>query len=84
MVKGDNVFIFDFFDFNVKYKLIMLIIDLVFCFDFEYEKIVRRFFENLEELEVVFVKVWFKFIYWDMGFKFIYVGFEVLKENFIW
>lgn len=33
---------------------------------------------------MVFVKVWFKLIYCDMGFKVCYLGNDILEENFIW
>lgn len=84
VAKGDNAFIPDPFDPNVKHKPTMLTTDLAFRFDPEYEKIARRFLENPEELEAAFAKAWFKLTHRDMGSKSTYVGPEAPKENFIW
>lgn len=62
----------------------MFIIDFLLKVDLEYKKILFCFKENLEEFEKVFVKVWFKLIYWDMGLKVCYIVVDLLLEQFIW
>lgn len=59
--------ILDVYDLNVKYVFFMLIIDLLLWMDLVYEKILCYFLENLDEFVDVYVCVWFKFMYCDMG-----------------
>lgn len=83
-VKDVLEIILDLFNLEKKCKLIMLVIDLILCFDLEFEKIFCCFFNDLQVFNEVFVWVWFKLIYCDMGLKFCYFGLEVLKEDLIW
>lgn len=76
--------VFDVYDLFIRYVLFMVIIDFVLREDFVYLKILKYFYENLVELVDVFLCVWYKLIYCDMGFVFCYLGFEVLKEELIW
>lgn len=62
----------------------MLIIDLFFCFDFGFEKIFCCFLEYIDQFVDVFVCVWFKLFYCDMGFWLCWFGFEILFEVFLW
>lgn len=62
----------------------MFIIDLLLCVDLVYEKIFCCFLVDLQVFVDVFVCVWFKFIYCDMGFCLCYLGLEVLVEEFFW
>ena len=45
----------------------MLTTDLSLRFDPEYEKISRRFHENLDEFALAFAKAWYKLLHRDMG-----------------
>lgn len=76
--------VFDVYNLEKKYVLFMLIIDFVLCMDLVYEKIFCCFYENLDEFVDVFVCVWFKLIYCDMGLKVCYLGLEVFVEELIW
>lgn len=63
---------------------VMIMVDFVLKYDFKYCVIVEWFFVDFKEYFIVFVKVWFKFIYRDMGLKERYLGIDILEENFIW
>lgn len=84
VAKGDEKFVPDAFDPNVKHKPTMLTTDLAFKVDPVYEKIARRFMENPEEFEEVFAKAWFKLTHRDMGPKSSYIGPEIPEEEFLW
>lgn len=76
--------VFDVYIFGKCIVLLMLIIDLLLCFDLIYELILCCFYENFDQFVDVFVWVWFKLIYCDMGLKVLYLGFEVLVEDLLW
>lgn len=82
--KGEDAFIPDAFDPNVKHKATMLTTDLSLRFDPAYDKISRRFKDNPEEFDKAFARAWFKLTHRDMGPKSFYLGPEVPKEEFIW
>lgn len=74
----------DPFDPNKKRKPTMLTTDLSMRFDPAYEKITRRWLNNLSELEDAFARAWFKLLHRDMGPISRYLGPEVPKEDQIW
>ena len=50
-----------------KHRPTMLTTDLALRMDPEYEKISRRFHENLDEFRLAFAKAWYKLLHRDMG-----------------
>jgi len=62
----------------------MLTTDLSLRFDPAYEKISRRFLENLDQFAVAFARAWFKLTHRDMGPRARYLGPEVPAEELIW
>lgn len=84
VAKNAEATIPDPFDPNKKRKPTMLTTDLSLRFDPEYEKISRRFLENLDQLEDAFARAWFKLLHRDMGPITRYLGPEVPKEELIW
>ncbi len=62
----------------------MLTTDLSLRFDPAYEKISRRFYENPEQFEDAFARVWFKLTHRDMGPRTLYLGPEVPADELIW
>lgn len=62
----------------------MIDVDMVLKIDFEYCKILECFYKDFVYFLEVFVWVWFKFIYCDMGLKVCYFGLDVLVEDLIW
>lgn len=64
----------DAFDPSKKRLPTMLTTDLALRFDPEYEKISRRFHENLEEFGLAFAKAWYKLLHRDMGPVSRYLG----------
>jgi len=62
----------------------MLTTDLALRFDPVYEKISRRFLENLDQLADAFARAWFKLTHRDMGPRSRYLGPEVPAEELIW
>lgn len=76
--------VFDVYDLIKCYKLIMFIIDIVIKEDLEFCKIVECFCVDLVEFELVFVKVWFKLNYCDLGLCVCYLGDEVFVEVLVW
>lgn len=63
---------------NICIMLIMMDVDMVMKMDFVYCKIIECFCEDQEYFNDIFVCVWFKFMYCDMGLKICYIGFDVL------
>jgi catalase-peroxidase len=57
----------DAFDPEKKHRPTMLTTDLALRFDPEYEKISRRYYENLDEFALAFAKGWYKLLHRDMG-----------------
>lgn len=74
-------------DAHIKGKThrpMMTTADLALKFDPVYEKIAKRFAQNLDEFENAFAKAWFKLTHRDLGPSTRYLGPEVPKEEFIW
>ena len=57
----------DAHDPSRKHRPTMLTTDLALRFDPEYEKVSRRFHENLDEFRLAFAKAWYKLLHRDMG-----------------
>ena len=74
----------DAHDASKTHAPIMTTADLALRMDPIYEPISRRFYENPEEFEEVFSRVWFKLTHRDMGPKICYLGPEVPKDDLIW
>ncbi len=62
----------------------MLTTDLSLCFDPEYAKISKRFWENPDQFADAFARAWFKLTYCDMGPRARYLGAEVPQEELVW
>jgi catalase-peroxidase len=62
----------------------MLTTDLALRLDPAYEKISRRFLENLDQFADAFARAWFKLTHRDMGPRARYLGPEVPAEELIW
>lgn len=80
----DEYMVFEVDGFGKKVLVMMIIVDMVMCMDLIYGEILCCFYENLDQFVDVFVCVWFKLIYCDMGLKVFYKGLEVLVEELIW
>jgi len=74
----------DAFDPNIKHKPMMLTTDLSLRFDPIYNKISRKFLENIDLFAEAFANAWFKLTHRDMGPKTRYLGPEVPLYNYIW
>jgi catalase-peroxidase len=57
----------DAHDPSKKHRPTMLTTDLALRMDPEYEKISRRFHDNLDEFRLAFAKAWYKLLHRDMG-----------------
>lgn len=71
-------------DPSKKRKPTMLTTDLALRVDPVYEKISRRFHEDLDAFADAFARAWFKLTHRDMGPKPRYLGPEVPREDLIW
>ncbi|MFZ3590544.1 catalase/peroxidase HPI [Bacillus sp. DJP31] len=71
-------------DASIKVKTMMTTADMALRMDPAYEKISRRYYENMEEFQDVFARAWFKLLHRDMGPKERYWGPEVPEEVLIW
>jgi catalase-peroxidase len=67
-----------------KHAPTMLTTDLALRFDPAYEKIARRFHDNVAQLRDAFVRAWYKLTHRDMGPIDRYLGPYVPKEEMIW
>ncbi|MFW9940807.1 MAG: catalase/peroxidase HPI [Candidatus Thorarchaeota archaeon] len=74
----------DAHDKSKRHPPSMLTTDLSLRFDPIYEKISRRFSENLDEFTDAFARAWFKLTHRDMGPRTRYLGPEVPDEELIW
>ena len=63
---------------------VMQTTDLSLRFDPEYEKISRRFLEDLDAFADAFARAWFKLTHRDMGPIARYLGKDVPSEELIW
>ncbi|MDQ0429215.1 catalase-peroxidase [Planomicrobium stackebrandtii] len=71
-------------DSSIKVKTMMTTADMALRMDPAYEKISRRYYENMEEFQDAFARAWFKLLHRDMGPKERYLGPEVPAEDLIW
>ncbi|ANU14600.1 Catalase [Planococcus halocryophilus Or1] len=71
-------------DASIKVKTMMTTADMALRMDPVYEKISRRYYENMDEFADVFARAWFKLLHRDMGPKERYLGPEVPEEELIW
>lgn len=84
VAKTDDETVPDAFDSEKKHRPTMLTTDLSLRMDPAYEKISRRFLENVDEFADAFARAWFKLTHRDMGPKSLYLGPEVPAEDLIW
>ncbi|ANU21871.1 catalase/peroxidase HPI [Planococcus donghaensis] len=71
-------------DSSIKVKTMMTTADMALRKDPVYEKISRRYYENMDEFADAFARAWFKLLHRDMGPKERYLGPEVPEEELIW
>lgn len=71
-------------DASIKVKTMMTTADMALRMDPEYEKISRRYYENMDEFQDAFARAWFKLLHRDMGPIERYWGPEVPTEELIW
>ncbi|WP_084243471.1 catalase/peroxidase HPI [Planomicrobium okeanokoites] len=71
-------------DSSIKVKTMMTTADMALRMDPTYEKISRRYYENMEEFQDAFARAWFKLLHRDMGPIERYWGPEVPTEVLIW
>ena len=71
-------------DVSIKVKTNMTTADMALRMDPSYEKISRRYYENMDEFADAFARAWFKLLHRDMGPKERYWGPEVPEEVLIW
>ncbi|HSP23031.1 MAG TPA: catalase/peroxidase HPI [Planococcus sp. (in: firmicutes)] len=71
-------------DASIKVKTMMTTADMALRMDPAYEKISRRYYENMDEFADAFARAWFKLLHRDMGPKERYLGPEVPEEVLIW
>lgn len=71
-------------DPSIKVKTMMTTADLALRMDPAYEKISRRYYENMDEFQDAFARAWFKLLHRDMGPIERYWGPEVPTEELIW
>ncbi|MBT2583345.1 catalase/peroxidase HPI [Planococcus sp. ISL-109] len=71
-------------DSSIKVKTMMTTADMALRMDPAYEKISRRYYENMEEFQDAFARAWFKLLHRDMGPKARYWGPEVPEEVLVW
>ncbi len=74
----------DAHDASKKHAPMMLTTDLSLKADPAYEKISRRFYENLDEFADAFAKAWYKLTHRDMGPRTRYLGTLVPAEPLLW
>jgi catalase-peroxidase len=77
-------FIPDAFDPNKKHPPRMLTTDLALRYDPEFDKISRRFKDNVDEFADAFSRAWFKLLHRDMGPRSRWFGPEVPQEKVLW
>ncbi len=80
----DNHMAPDAEDPSIKVKTNMTTADMALRMDPSYEKISRRYYENMDEFADAFARAWFKLLHRDMGPKERYWGPEVPEEVLIW
>ncbi|ANU26940.1 catalase/peroxidase HPI [Planococcus versutus] len=71
-------------DASIKVKTMMTTADMALRMDPAYEKISRRYYENMDEFADAFTRAWFKLLHRDMGPVARYWGPEVPEEVLVW
>ncbi|ANU09425.1 catalase/hydroperoxidase HPI(I) [Planococcus antarcticus DSM 14505] len=71
-------------DASIKVKTMMTTADMALRMDPAYEKISRRYYENIDEFADAFSRAWFKLLHRDMGPTERYWGPEVPEEVLVW
>ncbi len=74
----------DAYDSNKKHRPTMLTTDLALRVDPDYEKISRRFLEDVDAFADAFARAWFKLTHRDMGPRALYLGPDVPQEELLW
>jgi catalase-peroxidase len=74
----------DAYDSSKKHRPTMLTTDLALRVDPAYEKISRRFLEDVDAFADAFARAWFKLTHRDMGPRARYLGNEVPQEELLW
>lgn len=82
--KNSDGIIPDAFDANKKHAPRMLTTDLALRFDPAYEKISRKFLNDVDAFADAFARAWFKLTHRDMGPRTRYLGADVPKEELLW
>ncbi|RYU92149.1 catalase/peroxidase HPI [Mucilaginibacter terrigena] len=84
VAKNAEEIIPDAYDSAKKHKPTMLTTDLALRFDPAYEKVSRRFLENVDAFADAFARAWYKLTHRDMGPKERYLGPDVPQEELLW
>ena len=74
----------DAYDSSKSHQPVMFTSDLALREDPAYDKISRRFHQNLDEFADAFARAWYKLTHRDMGPKACLLGSEVPAEELIW
>jgi len=74
----------DAYDSTKKHRPTMLTTDLSLRFDPVYEKISRRFLEDIDAFADAFARAWYKLTHRDMGPRVLYLGPDVPQEELLW
>lgn len=84
VAKDADAIIPDAYDSSKKHRPTMLTTDLALRVDPAYEKISRRFLNDVDAFADAFARAWFKLTHRDMGPRARYLGNEVPKEELLW
>lgn len=84
VAKNADKIIPDAYDSSKKHRPTMLTTDLALRVDPAYEKISRRFLEDVDAFADAFARAWFKLTHRDMGPRARYLGNEVPQEELLW
>ena len=84
VAKDADEIIPDAYDSSKKHRPTMLTTDLALRVDPAYEKISRRFLEDVDAFADAFARAWFKLTHRDMGPRTRYLGNEVPQEELLW
>ncbi len=84
VAKDADAIIPDAYDSSKKHRPTMLTTDLALRVDPAYEKISRRFLNDVDAFADAFARAWFKLTHRDMGPRARYLGNEVPQEELLW
>ena len=84
IAKDADAIIPDAYDSTKKHRPTMLTTDLALRVDPAYEKISRRFLNDVDAFADAFARAWFKLTHRDMGPRSRYLGNEVPQEELLW